>query len=308
VSLALQEIDVHRLAAPPRLRLTPPSHWRSRRVALTVPVGDRRAHEILRGVFDWASGHGAWALATFAGPTHRGSQLIGWQGDGVILAAGAEADARAAAELGVPGVIVANAGAPRMAVGHAPRAAGLLALLGGGDQPALRHQAISTSDGGSSASDAWRIGYDAAALLDDLMEGEWAADVREPVVQPAWLVKRPATDVASVEGESESVATAVEFVRSHISDVFGVEALLRVTGAPRRSLELDFKRSMRCTPYQFITRERVARAKGLLAAPNRLKLSAIAAACGFSDLRRFRLVFRRETGISPADYRAGEGR
>ena len=32
-------------------------------------------------------------------------------------------------------------------------------------------------------------------------------------------------------------------------------------------------------------------------------LTDVAAACGFSDLRRFRLTFRRLTGLSPAAFR-----
>jgi transcriptional regulator GlxA family with amidase domain len=81
-----------------------------------------------------------------------------------------------------------------------------------------------------------------------------------------------------------------------------------VTGAPRRTLELEFRRSMGCTPYQFIARARVTRAQELLSAPTPTKLTAIAAACGFADLRRFRLVFRREAGISPAEFRAAQSR
>jgi len=115
-------------------------------------------------------------------------------------------------------------------------------------------------------------------------------------------MKRASTDVVLVE--NQNVAKAVEFVRRHISQAFGVEALLRATRAARRSLELDFKRTMGCTPYQFIARARVARAQELLAEAKPPKLTAIAAACGFADLRRFRLVFRRETGMSPAQYRA----
>lgn len=101
------------------------------------------------------------------------------------------------------------------------------------------------------------------------------------------------------------VAQAIEYVRDHVSEVFGVEAVLHASGVPRRSLELAFKRTMGCTPYQFITRTRLERARELLAAdgPPR-KLSEIAGACGFADLRRFRLVFRREFGITPAEHRA----
>jgi transcriptional regulator GlxA family with amidase domain len=100
------------------------------------------------------------------------------------------------------------------------------------------------------------------------------------------------------------VAAAVEFIRDHISQVFGVEALLRVSRMPRRSLEMAFRQSVGCTPYAYITHARLARAKELLADPADRTLTEIAVACGFRDLRRFRLVFRRGVGIGPAEYRA----
>lgn len=33
--------------------------------------------------------------------------------------------------------------------------------------------------------------------------------------------------------------------------------------------------------------------------------AAVARGCGFRDVRRFRLVFRRMVGVSPAHFRAG---
>jgi LacI family transcriptional regulator len=107
--------------------------------------------------------------------------------------------------------------------------------------------------------------------------------------------------------EDPGVAAAVEFVRDHISEVFGVEALLRVSRMPRRSLEIAFRQTVGRTPYEYIRRARVARAKELLTAPGARTLTQVAAACGFRDLRRFRLVFLRDVGVSPSEYRAAHG-
>jgi transcriptional regulator GlxA family with amidase domain len=68
-------------------------------------------------------------------------------------------------------------------------------------------------------------------------------------------------------------------------------------------LEQRFRDSLGSTPYAFINDLRVERAKRLLAEPNKTSLTEIAAACGFSDLRRFRLVFRRLAKLTPAQYR-----
>jgi LacI family transcriptional regulator len=381
-----------------------------RHVALAVPMGSRRFHEIVRGITDWAVRHGNWSLTTFCGADGGDclERLADWRGgDGVIAAVQTEADARIVADVGIPCVnlssSVAGSDLPRVAVDN--EAVGRIAaehLLACGFRRfayygprgvRFSHQreagfgrhleakgfvadawaapARKGAAGGSAGDDAelislcaslrrserplavfaandqlaknvlsacaelslrvpeqvavlgvdddvliceqtapalssiacdWRgVGYQAAAMLDQLMGFE-PAEARHHLVQPVGLMRRASTDIAL--GPSTSVATAVAFVRGHIHEVFGVEALLRVTRVPRRSLELEFRRSMGCTPYQFITRARVARAKELLSAPKPQKLSAVAAACGFADLRRFRLVFRRETGMSPAEFRA----
>ncbi len=167
----------------------------------------------------------------------------------------------------------------------------------------------------SIACDWRRLGYEAAAILDPLMDGRPVGSTTafdSPVldsgtvnpgklIQPIGVVQRRSTDAVVID--SVCVTKAVEYVRSHLSEVFGVEAVLRASGMPRRSLELTFKRVLGCTPYQFITRARLARANELLAATPSQKLSDIAKACGFADLRRFRLVFRREFGMSPAEQR-----
>jgi LacI family transcriptional regulator len=151
------------------------------------------------------------------------------------------------------------------------------------------------------ACDWQRLGHEAAALLEEQMVGAPSprADARIP---PLGLVRRRSTEVVAIE--DPGVAAAVEFIRDNISQVFCVEALLRVSRMPRRSLEMAFRQSVGCTPYAYITHARLARAKELLAAPTARTLTEIAAACGFRDLRRFRLVFRREVGIGPAEYRA----
>jgi LacI family transcriptional regulator len=152
----------------------------------------------------------------------------------------------------------------------------------------------------SIACDWYRIGYEAAAMLDRLMEGGQVPK-EDLLIDPIAVVRRRSTDVLVVD--RPEVARAVQFIRENIGRSFGVEALLRETGVARRSLELGFKRSLKCTPHAYICQARIARAKELLAGPVRMKLGAVSRACGFKDLRRFRMVFRRHEGITPAQYR-----
>ena len=52
-----------------------------------------------------------------------------------------------------------------------------------------------------------------------------------------------------------------------------IETLLQETMTSQRSLELGFKRSLGCTPHDFLSRERVGRAKELRRGKTRSKRS-----------------------------------
>jgi len=76
----------------------------------------------------------------------------------------------------------------------------------------------------------------------------------------------------------------------------------------RRELETRFRRAVGSTPYDYICRARVERAKHLLQSRVPAKLHTVAAAGGFSSVERMRLVFLRMTGHTPATYRRSFGR
>ena len=70
----------------------------------------------------------------------------------------------------------------------------------------------------------------------------------------------------------------------------------------RRALERGFKRNIGRTVHQEILRLRLERAKELLDRTE-MQLPEIAARCGFSYPSKLSAVFKRETGMTPTDYR-----
>lgn len=152
----------------------------------------------------------------------------------------------------------------------------------------------------SIACNWYSVGFEAARMLDEMMNGG-TPEQPDKLIDPKGVVRRRSTDVQIID--HPAVAQAAAFVRDHVHENFGVEALLRVAGVTRRNLELSFKRALGCTPHQYICQARVDRAKQLLSRPQRMKLSDIADECGFHDLRRLRLVFQRIEGQSPAEFR-----
>ncbi len=155
---------------------------------------------------------------------------------------------------------------------------------------------------------AWRMGYEAAALLDSLMSGKPPPE-HDILIPPDGIVARQSTDTVAVE--DVHVAAAVHYMWDHVGESFGIERVMQQVPISRRQLELRFRRVLHSTPYDYLSRIRVERAKQYLAGKGRLKLRNVAAACGFSSVERMRLVFRRQTGMTPLEYRrahATEGR
>jgi LacI family transcriptional regulator len=144
------------------------------------------------------------------------------------------------------------------------------------------------------------LGWQAANLLSQLIEGKRPSKV--PIlIPPDSVVARRSTDTLVIE--DPEVAAIVQQIRVHLNEVFGVERILRLSPLSRRQLEQRFRKSVGSSPYAFLNELRVDRAKVLLAESRKRTLTAVASECGFSELRRFRIVFHRLTKLSPAEYR-----
>lgn len=145
------------------------------------------------------------------------------------------------------------------------------------------------------------VGIAAASLLDSLMRGEPAPD--SPIIlPPGGVVARASTESHGLD--DPEIAAVTRMVRSRLNEPFGVEEMLAHTTLSRRRLEQRFHQTMGCSPSAFLNEQRVNRAKQLLAEPNALSLTEIASACGFTELRRFRIIFEKLTGLSPAAFRS----
>jgi LacI family transcriptional regulator len=144
------------------------------------------------------------------------------------------------------------------------------------------------------------LGYRAAGLLNDLIEGQ---EQKAPhvMIQPAGIVERRSTETLAVD--DPALDQIIRAIRDNIATPFGVEFLLARTTMSRRKLESLLHQHLGCPPYALINRLRVEHASRLLTADVSQNLSSIAAASGFTDLRHFRIVFQRQTGLSPAAFR-----
>jgi LacI family transcriptional regulator len=176
---------------------------------------------------------------------------------------------------------------------------GDVAVVGVDDDPTVAPFAVPPLS--SVARNDRRLGRSAAELLDRLIERQTRPPTPLLAIPPEGVTARRSTDTLAVD--DPEVAAMVAHVRDHIGEPFGVERLLALSRLSRRRLELRFRRAAGCSPYALINRMRVDHARRLLADPVRRTLTSVAAACGFGGLRRFRIVFRRLAGVSPAALR-----
>jgi len=144
-----------------------------------------------------------------------------------------------------------------------------------------------------------RIGYEAARLLDQWMQGK--APPKEPIrIPPQGLVVRQSTDFLAVD--NALVASAMRFISANSNRPIGPDDVARAIGVETRTLQNYFRRVVDRPIATEIRRVRIERAKRELAQSDR-RLSEIARDAGFGESIRMCEVFRRELGMTPSDYR-----
>lgn len=100
------------------------------------------------------------------------------------------------------------------------------------------------------------------------------------------------------------VAQALEAIHSGYMTLYGVEELSEQLAVSKCHLVRTFTAAVGISPGRYLTKMRIEAAKSLLLAGNH-NLEAVAALCGFSGANYLCRVFKRETGLSPAAWRAG---
>jgi LacI family transcriptional regulator len=143
-----------------------------------------------------------------------------------------------------------------------------------------------------------RVGYEAAAMLDGLMNG--TAVATQVLVPPDGIVTRHSTDILAVS--DPNLAKALRFISARFADDITVRDVALASGLNRRTMEKRFRLVLERSPADEIRRVRVERCKVLLDRPD-LSIDDIAEQCGFSGRRWLSDVFARLTGQTPAIYR-----
>lgn len=144
-----------------------------------------------------------------------------------------------------------------------------------------------------------RIGYEAAALLDRLIDGH--RPEKNPVlIPPKGVVTRKSTDILAVA--DTDVAIAIHYIWEHFREQISVDDVARQTTLSRRHLQDRFLVHVGRTLFEEITLQRLNYAKRLLEQTDE-KAYTIARLAGFGSAERMSKVFRRMAGMGPRTYR-----
>ena len=147
----------------------------------------------------------------------------------------------------------------------------------------------------------YQAGYQAAALLDKIMSGQYVDSKTEVLLPPVGVVERGSTDMLGID--SRKIALAAKYIKKNIHKRFKIEDIVNDLDVSRRWLQRGFNQWLKMTPLQYINELRIERVKKLIASPEKHKLKDITQMCGFRDQTRLGLVFKRVTGMSIKEYK-----
>jgi len=143
------------------------------------------------------------------------------------------------------------------------------------------------------------IGYEAAAMLDTLMQGQKPLD-NPKLIAPRGVTTRLSTDILAVE--HPLVAAALRKIWDHYTEPIGAKQIASEIPMSYRRLHDAFIQHVGHSIAGEIARKRIEHARKLLEETDK-KMIEVAWLSGFTDHDRMGKVFRRILGVTPAAYR-----
>lgn len=108
--------------------------------------------------------------------------------------------------------------------------------------------------------------------------------------------------IASSHHEPNAVASAKQFVQSHVEESITLAQVVQHVKVSRFYFCKLFKKATGMTLTEYVSRVRVEKAKTLLMDTS-LRISEVVYAAGFGSIPRFNSVFKRYVGMPPTEYR-----
>ncbi|MCL2623106.1 MAG: DNA-binding transcriptional regulator [Planctomycetaceae bacterium] len=147
---------------------------------------------------------------------------------------------------------------------------------------------------------SFQAGYTAAKILDAKMHHIKEIPQTPILIPPIGVVKRQSTDITVVT--DSDIAEALRYIRTYGGERLSVVEVANHVGLSLSTLERRFREHIKRTPEKEILRIRIKRIQTLLLESD-FTLREIGKKAGFATPEYMIQVFRRETGMTPKEYR-----
>jgi AraC family transcriptional regulator len=143
-------------------------------------------------------------------------------------------------------------------------------------------------------------GFASETLLESLL-------ISTAIDLARYLRNREPADCPRSRASERQVRNVSDYIMANLSQSLGISDIARECGISTRHLARVFKEGTGLALGEFITQNRIALAKQLLAGEN-LQIKEISWRCGFRSTSAFSAAFRTAVGMTPRTYREGGAR
>ena len=129
---------------------------------------------------------------------------------------------------------------------------------------------------------------------------------RETVSIPAHVLRKLAAEERENPGES-AVATVTDYIHRHLHEQIYISKLAEQVYLNEQYLARLFKKSVGLSILEYVTQERLKLARELLLGTD-YPINRVADSVGYDNYSYFTRLFKRETGMTPQEYRQHAGK
>ena len=148
---------------------------------------------------------------------------------------------------------------------------------------------------------AFQVGFAAARMLQDVMDGR---QVASSAVEPSRIVERESTEFIPVE--TPWLSDALMFIEKNYAHGISAADVIRITGRSSAFAERVFRQKTGFSIQAYLTRVRMAEAVRLLTTTDRM-VKEIALLCGYRSAQYFCRAFTSFHGRRPLSLRESGG-
>ena len=140
-------------------------------------------------------------------------------------------------------------------------------------------------------------------LCDDILSANYCEHLLMDILFEASFKKNGVQALRQEQlSHNALVAAATIYIRKNIAGKISINDVCVAVGTNSSTLNFNFRREFNMSVGQFITSERMKRARQLLIKTT-YTISEIAIRCGFDNVYYFSNVFKKVHGVSPTEYK-----